>query len=93
MKQLTMTRELAKQIDKIKTWLVSKESTHVEEVWCSALGKDPAYYDRRASIRMSIILTTYCGWVKSGLRERVDGSQKWMYRPINSNDDFSDVLG
>lgn len=93
MKHLTMTSELAAQIEKIRQWLNGRECTYVEQVWCAALGKKLRDYDRRASVRMSIILTTYCGWVKSGVRERVDGVQKWVYHPTGHVDRFADVLG
>jgi len=93
MKQLTMTSELAAQIEKIRVWLAGRESVYVEQVWCAALGKSLRDYDRRVSVRMSIILISYCGWVKSGIRERVDGVQKWVYHPAGHTDRFADVLG
>lgn len=93
MRHLTMTRELSAQIEKVREWLKGREVVYVEQVWCGALGKKLSQYDRRASIRISIILITYCGWVKSGIRERVDGVQKWMYRPGIKVSAFDDVLG
>lgn len=93
MRQLSMTTELSDEINKVRQWLIGKEAIYIEQVWRSALGKKMTDYDRRTSVRLSIILTTYCGWSKSGIRERVDGVQKWMYRPVQGDVAFDDVLG
>jgi exo-beta-1,3-glucanase (GH17 family) len=93
MRQLSMTTELSEQIDTVKQWLIGKEAVYVEQVWRSALGKKITDYDQRAAVRLSIILTTYCGWSRSGIRERVDGVQKWMYCRGKDSATFGDVLG
>ncbi|OCJ32179.1 hypothetical protein A6U90_09690 [Agrobacterium tumefaciens] len=81
MKTLNHTSELSEQVHKIREWLRDKDVTYCEQVWVEALGCDPSEYDVHVAHRMSIVLSTYCGWLKGGDRARIDGRQHWMYYP------------
>lgn len=99
MKTLKRTSELAEQVQKIREWLRDKDVTYCEQIWLEALGLDPDKYDVHGAHRMSVLLSTYCGWRKGGNRARINGRQHWMYYrfhdPASTNPaaQFADVLG